>query len=335
MTTHTGNRNEATDLIFVDRSDRVRLEVLGPDRAKFLHNLVTNEVKRLASGRGCEAFVTSPQGKTIGYVILHATDDRILVRSDPGGMSLALPHLQKYGIFDDVEIIDTSAETFEWHLPGGAALEMASRYSAGPTEAADYAHNVIEIAGTAVRRILESPLGQPGLTVIGPKDRADALMPILMSNSSGVSRQPMDPSLYAALRIEAGTPIFGIDITEKNLPQEIGRDAKGISFVKGCYLGQETVARIDALGHVNQVLKGLIFEPGAPIPPASTPIEAGGKKVGTITSSAYSPARGAAIALAYVRTTHAAPGTVVEVAFAGELAVITATVSDLPYGKVI
>ena len=64
-----------------------------------------------------------------------------------------------------------------------------------------------------------------------------------------------------ALRIEAGTPVFGKDVTEKNLPQEIGRDDRAISFVKGCYLGQETVARIDALGHVNQVLKGLVFEP--------------------------------------------------------------------------
>src|SRR4051794_39289324 len=76
---------------FLDRSDRVRLEVAGPDRAKFLHNLTTNEVKRLAVGRGCEAFVTSPQGKTLGYVSLMICEDRILVRTNPGGLELALP----------------------------------------------------------------------------------------------------------------------------------------------------------------------------------------------------------------------------------------------------
>jgi folate-binding Fe-S cluster repair protein YgfZ len=80
---------------FLDRSDRVRLDVAGPDRDKFLHNLTTNDVKRLAAGRGCEAFVTSPQGKTLGYVSLLAGDDLILVRTNPGGLELALPHLQK------------------------------------------------------------------------------------------------------------------------------------------------------------------------------------------------------------------------------------------------
>jgi folate-binding Fe-S cluster repair protein YgfZ len=73
---------------FLDRSDRVRLDVTGPDRAKFLHNLTTNDVKRLAPGRGCEAFVTSPQGKTMSYVTLLAGADRIVVRADPGGMEL-------------------------------------------------------------------------------------------------------------------------------------------------------------------------------------------------------------------------------------------------------
>src|SRR5947209_6595345 len=87
-----------TGVGLADRSDRVRVEVSGPDRGKFLHNLATNEVKRLPAGRGCEAFITSPQGKTLAYVILHVSADRILVRSDPGGMELALPHLRKYGL---------------------------------------------------------------------------------------------------------------------------------------------------------------------------------------------------------------------------------------------
>jgi tRNA-modifying protein YgfZ len=92
----------------IDRSDRLRVEVSGPDRAKFLHNLTTNEVKRLPAGHGCEAFVTSLQGKTIGYVILLAAEDRMIVRSDPAGLDLAMPHFRKYGVFDDVAIDDRS-----------------------------------------------------------------------------------------------------------------------------------------------------------------------------------------------------------------------------------
>src|SRR5688500_14393655 len=87
---------------WIDRSDRVRLDVTGPDRAQFLHNLTTNEVKRLPAGRGCEAFVTSPQGRTLGYVSLLAAEDRIVLRSDPGGLESVMPHLQKYGALDDV-----------------------------------------------------------------------------------------------------------------------------------------------------------------------------------------------------------------------------------------
>ncbi len=112
VTTHVG---------LTDRSDRVRLEISGPDRAKFLHNLTTNEIKRLAVGRGCETFVTNPQGKTIGYLIILVADDRIIARADPGGIALALPHFQKYGVFDDVSIDDGSSSTFELHFFGPCA----------------------------------------------------------------------------------------------------------------------------------------------------------------------------------------------------------------------
>ena len=110
-----------------DRSDRNRLTITGPDRAKFLHNLVTNEVKHLPVAKGCEAFVTSPQGKTLAFVSILAGFDRILVRTDPGGIDLLLPHLKKYGVFDDVTIEDDSATTFEYHLAGPAAAEIVRR----------------------------------------------------------------------------------------------------------------------------------------------------------------------------------------------------------------
>ena len=87
-----------------ERADRLRVRLSGPDRAKCLHNLTTNDVKRLPVGSGCEAFVTSPQGKTLGHVVLLACDDRVLLRADPGGLSSVLPHLQKYGIFDEVAL---------------------------------------------------------------------------------------------------------------------------------------------------------------------------------------------------------------------------------------
>ena len=109
-------------------------------------------------------------------------------------------------------------------------------------------------------------------------------------------------------RLEAGTPLFGQDITDKNLPQELARNAFAISFTKGCYLGQETVARIDALGHVNQTLCGLRF-PAPHIPPPGTELTADGKVVAHVTSAAFSPRLGSPVALGFVRRGHDAPGT--------------------------
>ena len=113
-----------------DRSDRVRLEVAGPDRSKFLHNLTTNDVKRLPVGRGCEAFVTSLQGKTLAFVTLLACADSILVCTDPGGLVVALPHFQKYGVFDDIALEDRSVSTFEIHLAGPAAGNLIQQSAA-------------------------------------------------------------------------------------------------------------------------------------------------------------------------------------------------------------
>ena len=315
----------------IDRSDRVRIEVSGPDRAKFLHNLTTNEVKRLAAGRGCEAFVTSLQGKTIGYVIILAAEDRILVRSDPGGMELALAHFGKYGMFDDVTIADRSEATFELHLTGAGADEWMRGAGGRVPDDPDYAHVLGELGGRPVRIVRESPAGMPGLSVIGEKGDL-ATVTAALTAAAGVGHPvELSPSEFEALRIEAGTPVFGKDVTEKNLPQELGRDARAISFVKGCYLGQETVARIDALGHVNQVLKGLSFEPGSECPAPGSALEADGKRVGTVTSAAFSPWRGQPVALGMIRTSHANAGTPLAVATPGAAGPVVATVCDLPF----
>jgi folate-binding protein YgfZ len=321
----------AAHLGFIDRSNRTRLDVTGPDRAKFLHNLTTNDVKRLATGRGCEAFVTSPQGKTLGYVIVLASDDGILVRTDPGGLELVLPHLRKYGVFDDVTIDDRTAHTFEFHVVGADAAALIERAFGRLPESVEYAHIVAELEGSSMRVIREAPAGLPGLTLIGGKSAAQSVKDALLARRKGAGFLELDSESFEVLRIEAGTPVFGKDVTDKNLPQEIGRDDRAINFVKGCYLGQETVARIDALGHVNQVLTGLRFEPGSPVPESGWLLEDNGKRVGSVTSAAFSPVRDAPIALGLVRTTHFAAGTRVSAMPTGGTEPTIATVSDLPF----
>jgi folate-binding protein YgfZ len=320
-----------TGVAFFDRSDRLRLEVGGPDRVKFLHNLTTNDVKRMAVNQGQESFVTSPQGKTLAYVTLLAGPERILLRSDPGAVATLGPHLEKYGLFDDVTRDDASARTFEFHLAGPKAGELLRRVTATLPEPNDLAHTVSRLGEDAVQVVREAPTGRPGLTLIGPARAAAAVTQRLFAAGADLGMAEGDAATFDAARIEAGTPCFGRDVTAENLPQEVGRDAQAISFVKGCYLGQETVARIDALGHVNKHLRRLKIRQG-PVPPQGATIEAAGKVVGTITSAAESPAGGDPIALGYVRSSHAAAGTEVQVRQG--VTTWSAVVAELPTGRV-
>jgi tRNA-modifying protein YgfZ len=113
-------------------------------------------------------------------------------------------------------------------------------------------------------------------------------------------------------RIEQGLPAYGVDITSENLPQEVGRDAQAISFTKGCYLGQETVARIDALGHVNRHLSRIAIDSESP-PPRGAEFLSAGKTVGNVTSSCFSPRLGKSLALGYLRRGSHGPGTKMEI----------------------
>jgi folate-binding protein YgfZ len=315
-----------------DRSGRVRFEISGPDRAKFLHNLTTSDLKRLPLGSGCEAFVTSVQGKTLAYVKALACQDSILICTDPGGLALAIPHFQKYGVFDEIVLEDRSESTFEYHLCGPSAEKLIVRGGGEVPNPGELVHAPTILADCPLLVVRESPTGRPGLTLIGARSSAARVSGLLQSLGQEQGLQELDDESFEVLRIEAGTPVFGRDVTERNLPQEIGRDDRAINFTKGCYLGQETVARIDAFGHINQILKGLQLEPGAPAPEPGSLLEADGARVGFVTSSAVSPGWKRAIALAFVRTALARPGASLVVKGPSDeaAAVARATVCDLP-----
>ena len=308
-----------------DRSTRSRIEIGGPDRAKFLHNLTTNDVKRLAEGAGHESFVTSPQGKTLAYVTLLATEKAtILLRTEPESLDSILPHLKKYGVFDDVSIEDVGGGTFEFHLAGPEAGSILEGLGVGLPPDQDLSHRVADLAGQAVWVVRESPTGRPGISIIGPIAGAEVLKGIF----AGQALTEIDEATFDAIRIEAGTPLSGRDVSTSNLPQEIGRDARSINFVKGCYLGQETVARLDALGHVNRIFRGFKLE-GQAVPTAGSPLTFDGKVVGAITSAAVSIGWGVPIALGYVRVAQATAGTRLTATIEG-VGEVVAEVSELP-----
>ena len=140
---------------------------------------------------------------------------------------------------------------------------------------------------------------------------------------------PAGGAVFEALRIEAGFPLYGVDISEDNIAQEAGRTKQAISFTKGCYLGQEPIARLDAMGHVNRELRGMRLAEG-PVPRGQTPVfdESGAQQVGTITSAAMSYADNKPVALAMLRAQATRPGTSVRVRHADQETVGQAASTD-------
>jgi folate-binding protein YgfZ len=288
----------------VDFSQRTLLAATGNDRVKFLHSFCTNEIRKLPVDAGCEAFVLNTQGKILGHVLIFAEADALVVETVPDQAERLLAHWERYVIREDVVWHDRSAERAEWLLAGAhsanvLAVAGAERVPLEPLSSLD------AVMGGVPVRMRRVPVAGPAGFII-ESARADFAAIGAALRSSGA--RACGPAAWHALRIEAAWPLFGTDITDKNLPQEVDRDATAIHFTKGCYLGQETVARIDALGHVNRLLSLVRFD-GALVPAAGTELQADGQPAGQVTSATYSPRHAAPIALAYLRRGQHVPGT--------------------------
>jgi folate-binding protein YgfZ len=287
----------------VELHDRTKVEVIGDDRATFLHNMCTADVRSLTPGRGCEAFFCSAQGKILGYTFVFCTPQSFVLDTSPGQDRL-ISHLDRFIIREKVELHDRTAEWGEFLLAGPKAESVLLRLGATVPEAAPLAHVATHVDERDVWLRRVELTGPSGFLVACNREDADVVGRALTAGGAEI----VGYEAFDAARIEAGTPFYGRDITDENLPQEAGRDALAISFKKGCYLGQETVARIDALGHVNRHLARVRFF-GQEIPASGEELSSGDKVVGQVTSAAWSPRASSPIALAYIRRGFETPGT--------------------------
>ncbi len=299
-----------------DLSDHGKVEVAGKDAAAFLHNLCTNDIKRLAVGEGCEAFFTNAKARVLAYVwIEHATlaDGRPVFQVDTErGLGATLfDHLNRYLISEEVELTDRSKELAELHLVSCAvdfavqyreARETAEVFSAGLAEA------LTKVLGNSVHIRPHLRLGVPGFDLLFPAADKKNVLRILQR----AFVFPSDRETFYLHRVEAGIPAHGNEIDDTRLVMELGRTAQAISYTKGCYLGQETIVMARDRGHVNRMLLGLKLAGNYP---SAYPAKVfhGQEEVGEVTSSVFSPRVGSAIALAFLRRGHQQPGTAVEV----------------------
>jgi folate-binding protein YgfZ len=287
----------------VDLGHRTQVELTGEDRAAFLHNLCTNEVRRLPAGSGCEAFLTNAQGKILFHVYIFARADSLVIETVPDAGQRLLAHLDRYLIRERVALHDRSQDWAELLVAGTQAERLLLSLGASvPAGHMEHTAARVEPAEIQLRRV---DWIEPPAWLIGA---SRPCLPELHAALVAAGATPSDLQVFDTLRIEAGTPLYGRDISDDNLPQELARDERAISFTKGCYIGQETVARIDALGHVNKTLVGVRFGQGE-VPAVDTPLEVHNQAVGRVTSATFSPRLGAPLALAYVRRGHNTPGT--------------------------
>lgn len=261
---------------WLDLSARGRIVARGRDRARLLHNITSNEVKKMVAGDVAYAFLLNPQGRIQGDLYLVCREDHFLIDTEPELREKVRQHIRKYIIADQVELEDISDATAAIGLegPGAAAIR--------------------EAMGAHWPAI--SLTGQPGFRIYVPRDE----MAALIGQLEAAGAKPASAEEARLVRIENGKPRYGEDIRETSLPQET-QQMQAISFNKGCYLGQEIVERIRAQGHVNKKLVRLEFEGAAPLA-GGTKLAAGPAEAGEVTSSVYSPELGKIVALAYVRT---------------------------------
>jgi folate-binding protein YgfZ len=275
-----------------DLGPRTAVRVTGDDAVRFVDNFTTAAVSRLEPGQGSEGFFTDARGWVLTLANILRLEDGLWIDA-PAGLSAPLHgHLEHYHIRERVDIVDVADAWAHLVLAGPRAAEWLAAHGtvAPPGRPLDHVHGVV--AGIEARVVSIDWAGADGFLVQVAAAHKSALVDALR-------RERVVEAVAAAFdtaRIEEGRP-EPHDIPDKTLPQELGRDDRAISFTKGCYLGQETVARIDALGHVNRRLVALVT--AQPVRPGAE-VRLAGDVVGRITSSCWSPRAGSGLGLGIV-----------------------------------
>lgn len=287
--------------IVVDRSDRSRGTFAGAKAREVLTGLVTNDVLSLHPGAGCYAAALTPKGKILADARIFAREDDVLVdvppRASAGWWAMIRkyvnPRLSRYADISadtaDVSVFGTRAHAV---VAGALGLDWESLRAMS-----DYAHRTVEALGHTIVVARVPDLGVEGYALIMPEASRPAVWDALVSHGA----RPAGQDAVHIARIESGRPEWGIEIDDSTLAQEANmEDLHAISFTKGCYTGQETVARVHFRGHVNRHLRGLRFDEATLLPVRAELRDGAGKAVGDVRSIAISPRLGG-VALAMVR----------------------------------
>lgn len=285
--------------------------VRGPDTITFLDGLLSQDLAALETGTVAHSFLLAPNGKLRAPLVVWRGGEETGLITARGAGPLVAGDLARFKIRVDVSIEPESATTLT--VVGERASEILAAAGAGVPAGDGWTSQPV-VAGAAPF-VLGGP---PRYVTIG----------LGVDRLESAGAEPVDASHFEALRIERGEPLVGRDVDDSTIPQEMGPVDHAVSFTKGCYLGQELVARIDSRGHVNRHLRGVVLDRGV-LPPRGAELVAADKVVGTLTSVSHSPRLGVGVGMALVRR-EVAPGDTVTVTWDGGATV--AGVRELPLG---
>lgn len=275
------------------------LRVAGEDRGRFLNGYLTCDVTALTPGAGAYGFFTSAQGRILADAVVTARVSEIRLAVPVGRAAFLLDHLQRYVLAERVTLSRVDDE-IAWLLVGAGLPELAAAVLGGLPQGIG-GELPSEVAGVAARTVRRLDLSVPVGAVHVPTAAAESVATALLAAGA----EPVTEDAVEALRVAAGVPRYGVDFDDRNFPQETGRE-DAVSYTKGCYLGQEVVARIHYRGHVNHELRGLVFD-GDAAPEPGAVLTHDGEEVGRLGSVAATAA--GTLGLAILHRKAAAPGT--------------------------
>ena len=309
----------------IDQSFRGKLSLRGKDRIEFLQGMVTNDVQRLTPGQGCYAAITTNKAKMLSDCRIYCLPEALFLDFEPEVVEKIHQHLDRYIIASDVSMTNLTETWGALSLFGPKAPDILKR-ALGLTDLPTIECASIETPFESGHLLIarNDITGEAGYDLEMPADSLSSVFETLTKAEVPLIGQ----AAFNSLRIEAGVPRYGIDMDESHFPMEAGITQRAISETKGCYIGQETIARAMAQGRMNRYLVGLEIK-GDAVPSKGQRIKKDDKTLGSITSGTQSPSLGKIIALGYVLRDFAKPGTDVWVETGAPSQ--TATITTLPF----
>lgn len=285
------------------RSSRGTIEVAGADRSSFLHALLTNDIASLVKGTGAYAAYLTPQGRMISDMTVLETGDRILLGVERLVAAALAARLESLVFSEDVRVVDVSEGIDDLGVHGRTAAHIVEQVTGVAAQHLTRPYDNVTVTGLTVVR--DDAFGVTGFDIYAARsERARIVEALIAAGAVAAGDEVLD-----VLRIEAGRPRFGMDMSTDTIPLEAGIEQRAISFTKGCYVGQEVIVRVMHRGHgrVARRLVRLILS-GSVVPVPGDKVFAGDQPVGEITSAVDSPKVQAPMAFAYVHRDHAVPG---------------------------